>query len=205
MIRFPTSVQQACAAVGEYRAGGTDLMERRRHGLSARDIVDLRDVPGLDRIESTRSGGLRIGARVTLRSFASDPELAQRYPGLTEAARKLATPQIRAVATLGGNLLARNRCWYFRSPEAKCLQKGGHECLARAGDHLFHACFDLGPCVAVHPSTMAMALTAYDATVEIAGGPGRTIDELYGDGSHPRGEHRLRSDELLTAVVLPVP
>lgn len=205
MIVFPNTIEEALQAKGEIRAGGTDLGERRHLGIATGDLVDLRDLPGLDGLERGDGGTLRIGARVTIAALARDEAVRAGYPGLAAAAGGLATPQIRAVGTLGGNLLQRTRCWYFRSPEAKCLKKGGDKCWARQGDHLFHACFDLGPCVSVHPSTLGMALMAYDASIEVAGGKARTVAELYGDGSDPRRDHGLEEGALLTAIVLPAP
>ena len=196
MIVFPTTLEEATQAKGEFRAGGTDLTERRNLGIATGDLVDLRDLPGLDKVERGDGGTLKIGARVTIAELARSKEVREGYPGLAAAAASLATPQIRAVGTLGGNLLQRTRCWYFRSVEAKCLKKGGVKCWARAGDHLFHACFDLGPCASVHPSTLGMALMAYDASVEVAGGKARSVAELYGDGSDPRRDHALEDGAL---------
>lgn len=212
MIAFPTSVEAALAVLVERpgdqqpepRAGGTDLQHRRQHGLSAGPIVDLRYVPGLDHIEEIE-GGLRIGAGVRVAEIAMSPLVRAGYPALAEAAHDLATPQIRAVATLGGNLLQHNRCWYYRSSAYTCLKKGGATCFAREGDHIFHSCFDLGPCVAPHPSTLALALLAYEARVDVAGGLARTVAELYGDGSDARNHHQLDHGELITGVVLPPP
>ena len=127
------------------------------------------------------------------------------YPGLAVSAGALATPQIRAAGTLGGNLLQRNRCWYFRNPQTDCLKKGGDTCPARAGNHLYGVCFDLGPCVAPHPSTLAMALLAHDAEVEVHGRGTRPIEALYGDGTDGRHDHLLTNGELLTAVLMPAP
>ena len=205
MIVFPTTLEEAVQAKGEFRAGGTDLGERRNLGIATGDLVDLRDLPGLDAMKRSEGGGLEIGARVTIAALARSKEVREGYPGLAAAAAGLATPQIRAVGTLGGNLLQRTRCWYFRSSEAKCLKKGGDKCWARQGDHLFHACFDLGPCASVHPSTLGMALMAYDASVEVAGGKARSVAELYGDGSDARRDHALEDGALLTAIVLPAP
>jgi xanthine dehydrogenase YagS FAD-binding subunit len=124
---------------------------------------------------------------------------------MVQAAGGLATPQIRARATLGGSLLQEVRCWYFRHPSFPCLKKGGAVCYARRGDHLYHSTVDLGPCIAPHPSTMACALWAFDARIEIDGDPEalRTLPELLGDGTNPRQTHALRQGEVLTAVVLP--
>lgn len=192
--------------MSEYRAGGTDLQQRLRSGVSRGAVVDLERRPGLERVDWDEQGGARIGALVTLATIASDPELRTSYPGLASSAGALATPQIRAVGTLGGNLLQRNRCWYFRHPSVSCFKKGGDDCPARTGNHLYSVCFDLGPCVAPHPSTLGMALLAYEAEVEVAGSSGtRPVAALYGDGTDGRRDHLLDERELLTAVVLPVP
>jgi xanthine dehydrogenase YagS FAD-binding subunit len=201
MITFPTAIEAALAAKGEYRAGGTDLTERRHIGIARGDIVDLRDVGGLDRIEVVPGGGVRVGALVRIGAIAQAEELGA-YAGLRQAAGGLATPQIRAVGTLGGNIMQHTRCWYYRAPEAKCLRKGGSECYARNGDHLFHACFQLGPCVAVHASTLGMALLAWDATVEVEGGESGPLKDLFGDGSAPR-DNRLAEGALLRSVMIP--
>lgn len=165
MIHFPKDLAAAARASGELRAGGTDLSERRRSGRSHGHLVDLRDLGGLDAVEVV-DGGLRVGAKVTIAALAAHPAAPA---GLAQAAGGLATPQIRAVATVAGNLSQRVRCWYFRNPEFSCLQSGGTTCLAREGDHLYHSCFDDQGCIAPHPSTLACALLAYDATVEVAG------------------------------------
>ena len=202
MITFPTSVDQAIAAEGTFRAGATDLQERRQHRIATGPVVDLRDLPDLDRIER-RGDGLLIGALVPISVLAEHEAVAKGWPGLAQAAGGLATPQIRNRATVGGNLLQTVRCWYYRSPRFTCLKKGGATCLARAGDHLYHSCFDKGACAAPHPSTLAMAFLAWDAAVLVKGGKDRTRAELVGDGSDPRRNHTLEDKALLTHVVLP--
>src|SRR6266511_3118955 len=112
MSTAPTTIEQATSATGEYRAGGTDLQQRLRSGVSAGPLVDLRRLPGLDGVEWDEGGRARIGALVPVATVASDPGLVAAYPGLALSAAALATPQIRAAGTLGGNLLQRNRCWY---------------------------------------------------------------------------------------------
>jgi xanthine dehydrogenase YagS FAD-binding subunit len=204
MIVFPTDLQDAAGAEGELRAGGTDLQERRRSGRSRGWLVDLRDV-GEQRTIEERGGGHTIGALVKIAELADDARMRQGYPGLADAAGGLATPQIRAVATVGGNLLQRNRCWYYRAPQSQCFKSGGNGCPARTGDHLYHACFDLGPCISVHPSTLGMALLAYDATVELLGAPPRSLPELFGDGSDPSRDHALPEGTVLSQIVLPPP
>jgi xanthine dehydrogenase YagS FAD-binding subunit len=205
MKAVPTSLEEALAADGQYRAGGTDLQQRLRSGVSGGPVVDLNGLSGLDGIEWDEKGRARIGALVPVATIADDARLAVAYPGLAHAARALATPQIRAAGTVGGNLLQRNRCWYFRHPAVSCLKKGGEDCPARAGNHLLGVCFDLGPCVAPHPSTLGMALLAYEAQVEVAGGGARSVAALYGDGSDGRHDHQLGDRELLTAVLMPEP
>jgi xanthine dehydrogenase YagS FAD-binding subunit len=141
----------------EFRAGGTDLSERRRSGVSRGPLIDLTASPDTSGIAWGADGAARIGALMTIAAIGADSRLATTYPGLTASARGLATPQIRHVATLGGNLAQRSRCWYYRNPRIACLKKGSDRCPAREGNHLYGVVFDLGPCVAPHPSTMATA------------------------------------------------
>ena len=202
MTLAPSTIEEARRASGEFRAGGTDLQQRLRSGVSPGPPVDLGLLPDLDRVDWD-GGAARIGAMVPIATLAGDPRLAAAYPGLAHAAASLATPQVRAAGTLGGNLLQRNRCWYYRHPAIDCLKKGGTDCPARAGNHLLGVCFDLGPCVAPHPSTLGMALLAYDAEVADASGGDRPVAALYGDGSDGRHDHQLGEGEILTAVLLP--
>ena len=198
----PAAFAAAAATPGEYRAGGTDVGERRRSGRSTGSIVDLTGLPGLTEITPTPAGGVRIGALVTVEQVARE---LTGYPALAVTAAALATPEIRAVATLGGNLLQRNRCAYYRNPGFSCFKSGGTGCPARGGLALHGVADDRGPCVAPHPSSIGMALLTYDATVEVADGPTRTIIDLFGDGSDGSRDNRLGDREILTAVVLPAP
>jgi xanthine dehydrogenase YagS FAD-binding subunit len=200
-----STLDDAMRTLGEYRAGGTDLQQRLRSGVSTGPPIDLGSLPGLDRVDWDKTGAARIGALVPIAALASDPRLAAAYPGLAYAAGALATPQIRAVATLGGNLLQRSRCWYYRHPAISCLKKGGDDCPARGGNHLLGVCFDRGPCVAPHPSTLGMALLTYEAQAEVAGGSDRLVAALYGDGSDGRHDHQLGEREILTGVLMPPP
>ncbi|MEA2890879.1 MAG: xanthine dehydrogenase YagS FAD-binding subunit [Bradyrhizobium sp.] len=189
----------------EFRAAGTDLSERRRSGVSQGPLIDISAAPDTVGIEWGADGAARIGAFTTIAAIAADARIAQAYPGLAAAAQGLATPQIRHLATLGGNLAQRSRCWYFRNPHIACLKKGGAECPARAGNHLYSVVFDLGPCVAPHPSTMAAALLAYEASVSTDQRSGLTIGELLGDGSNGAADHALVSGEMIRSVELPPP
>ncbi|NOY28095.1 MAG: molybdopterin dehydrogenase [Oligoflexia bacterium] len=208
MITFPKTADAAArAAAGSpgssFRAGGTDLQQRRQLLLSTGDLVGLRDTAGLDRFE-VDDAGLHLGAAISLADVASDARVVDGFPGIAMAAAGLATPQICRRATLAGSLLQEVRCWYFRNPRLLCAKKGGPMCLARVGDHLFHSAIDLGPCAAPHPSTMAMALLAYDAQVELSDGSLLDIPGLLGDGSDPRQTHALRPDQLVIAVHVPL-
>ena len=125
--------------------------------------------------------------------------------GIAAAAQGVATPQVRHLATLGGNLAQRSRCWYFRNPHIDCLKKGGADCPARNGNHLYSVAFDLGPCVAPHPSTMAAALSAYEATITTDRRSGLSIADLLGDGSNAAADHALASGEMIRKIVLQIP
>ncbi|MEV4805512.1 FAD binding domain-containing protein [Nonomuraea sp. NPDC049421] len=189
---------------GVPRAGGTDVMSRPVAGPFL-DLAELRDVPGMSGITWQPDGSARLGALTTVAEVARDERLRAAYPALALTARGLATPQIRAVATVGGNLLQRNRCWYYRNPAFTCHQDGGDSCPARAGQSLYAAVIDTGPCLAPHPSSLAMALLAYDAAVEVHGRSPFPAADLYGDGSDPTRDHLLGPGELLTSVHLPPP
>jgi xanthine dehydrogenase YagS FAD-binding subunit len=189
----------------EFRAAGTDLSERRRSGVSLGPLVDIAAAPDTIGIAWGADGAARIGAFTTIAAIAADARIAQAYPGLVAAAQGLATPQIRHLATLGGNLAQRSRCWYFRNPQFACLKKGGTECPARAGNHLYGIAFDLGPCVAPHPSTMAAALLAYEASVSTDRRSGLTIGELLGNGSNGAADHALQPGEMIRSVEFPPP
>ncbi|MGW7436770.1 FAD binding domain-containing protein [Streptomyces sp. NPDC054849] len=205
-----TALTDLSAAVlargGELRAGGTDTTARQRSGVSPGPFTDLDGVSHLRGCTPLPGGGLRIGALTTLSALAADPQVRAGWPALAMAAGTAATPQIRAAGTLGGNLLQRNRCWYYRNPHVSCFQKGGTDCPARQGDHHFGVVSGDGPCVAPHPSTLAMALLTYDAEVEIHGESPRAVADLYGDGDRLfHADHLLPPDCILTAVHVPAP
>jgi xanthine dehydrogenase YagS FAD-binding subunit len=197
--------QTASTQASEFRAAGTDLSERRRSGVSKGPLIDLAPAPDTIGIDWNAEGAARIGAFTTIAAIASDARVAQAYPGLAASAQGLATPQVRHLATLGGNLAQRSRCWYFRNPDIACLKKGGTDCPARSGNHLYGVAFDLGPCVAPHPSTMAAALLAYDANIITDRRAGLSIGEALGDGSNGAADHALLPAEMIKAIELPSP
>jgi xanthine dehydrogenase YagS FAD-binding subunit len=193
------------ASAAEFRAAGTDLSERRRSGVSRGPLIDIAPSPDTTGMAWGADGTLRIGALTTIAAIGDNARIADAYPGVAASAQGLATPQVRHLATLGGNLAQRSRCWYFRNPHIACLKKGGADCPARSGNHLYSVAFDLGPCVAPHPSTMAAALLAYEARVTTNHRRGLTIGELLGDGSNGAADHTLAPGEMIEAIALPPP
>jgi xanthine dehydrogenase YagS FAD-binding subunit len=189
----------------EFRAAGTDLSERRRSGVSRGPLIDIAPTPEMTTVDWDSNGAAHIGASLTIDGIANDPAIAAAYPGLAAAADGLATPQIRRLATIGGNLAQRSRCWYYRNPHIACLKKGGSTCPARAGNHLYGVVFDFGPCIAPHPSTMAAALLAYDAKIVTDRRARLTIAQLLGDGSDGARDNALEPGEVIQRIELPPP
>jgi xanthine dehydrogenase YagS FAD-binding subunit len=163
----PKSVQEASAALANNGAaigGGVELLCLLKDNLIAPErVVNLKTISGLNTISGT--DGLSIGALVTLDTIANHPVVKRNYPGLAQAAYSVGSPQIRNVGTLGGNLCQRPRCWYFRDSDVPCLKKGGRKCFSVAGNNEYHAILMGGPCFIVHPSDLAPALIALDATI----------------------------------------
>lgn len=205
MLTVVATASEVAQSQGEIRAAGTDLQDRYRAGVSSGPIVDIHKLPGLDKIEQQAEGTTSIGALVTIDQVAKHPLIAQQYTGLAQAADGLATPQIRWAASMGGALLQRTRCWFYRHPDYHCFKKGGDECYARDRHNPNGVVFDRGGCVYPHPSTLGMALLAYEADVEIYGQGRRPIAALYGDGADPTRDHLLAPNELLTHIHLPPP
>ncbi|MFF4728283.1 FAD binding domain-containing protein [Streptomyces mirabilis] len=192
-----------------YLGGGTNLVDLMKSGVErpAR-LVDVRELP-LDRVEFTRSGGLRIGATVTNSDLAAHPDVRRHYPALTQAVLAGASGQLRNMATVGGNLLQRTRCGYFTDLAKPCNKRvPGSGCPAVEGEHHNHAVLGASAhCVATHPSDMAVALTAFDAVVsyETTDGPGELpLAEFYLPvGDTPHLETALPPGALITGVSLP--
>jgi xanthine dehydrogenase YagS FAD-binding subunit len=205
--RHPTREYAAARAIGPvtFRAGGTapSPATAALPTGSPAAIVDLTGIPELTGIHGNTAGTVRIGAMTTVAALATDPRLLTGYPALSATAAGLATPQIRATGTVGGNLRQHTRCWYLRDSRYRCFRNGVASCPARDGDHSRHSCFDLGPCVAPHPSSLGAALLTYDATVEVASRETLGIAEFFGDGSDPRRGDSLDEGELIIAVGLP--
>ncbi|MDH4345658.1 MAG: FAD binding domain-containing protein, partial [Thermoleophilia bacterium] len=206
----PRSLEEALEVLARDGAvplgGGTDLAGQVDRGIRSPEVlVDLQAV-GLDGIIE-RSGGVEIGAAVTLAALASAAELAS-YEAVVAAASAAASPLLRTVGTVGGNLCQHTRCWYYRSPELTCWLGGGDTCYAQVGDHRKHN-LEPGDCISAHPSDLAPALAACDATVVVRSAAGERelpLLELY---RRPTADSRalltLAPGELVTAVRLPAP
>jgi len=204
MYTRATKIEDVTGSKAELRAGGTDLQERLRSGVSGLPIVDVGRIEALDEIE-VREDGADVGALTTITAVGRHPELRERYPALTLPAQLLATPQARGRGTMGGVLCQRTRCWYYRSPAMGCPKKGNAtECPSRSGNHAFGVVFDFGPCVYPHPSSIGCALLTYDAELSVADRGRMSVAELYGDGTSLR-DHQLEPGEMITHVHLPAP
>jgi xanthine dehydrogenase YagS FAD-binding subunit len=202
----PSSVADAGKALAangsRAMGGGTDLVSQQDRGiLPADSLVDLRGL-GLDTIDEA-DGGLRIGATVTLADLARHGDVAERFAVLHEAASQAASPQLREMGTVAGNLCQQVRCWYFRHPDLTCWLRGGDTCYAQIGDHRKHG-LEPGDCISVAPSDLAAALVALDAEVETNLRPdGFPLLELYRKADQAnRSTLALAAGEFVTAVVL---
>lgn len=188
-------------------AGGTDLVPLMRDGLvTPRTLVNLKTIPGGDAIRAGKHGAA-LGALALLADVAADAGVARWYPALAAACQVVGSTQIRNMATLGGNLCQRVRCWYFRQ-RIPCHKTGGRGCPAVAGVNEYLGVFAGGPCHAPHPSDPAVALAALDARVHVRRKAGRlerlSIGQLYAGAAARRGaETVLRPGDVIERVSLP--
>jgi xanthine dehydrogenase YagS FAD-binding subunit len=190
-------------------AGGTNLIDLMKADvMRPARLVDVSRLP-LDRIEDLPDGGLRLGALATNAATAYDPRVESRYPLLSQAILAAATPQLRNMATNGGNLLQRTRCYYFYDTATPCNKREpGSGCSAVHGVNRIHAILGASDhCIATHPSDMAVALAALAATVQVTG-PGGDRQIALADfhrlpGDAPHLDTTLRADEVVTAIDLP--
>ena len=169
----PKTVEEASALLlalpdtSKAYAGGTDVMGLLKDRLIApQKLVNLKTIAGLNAVQYTPGKGLRIGALATIADIAENSVIGEKYAILQQAAREVASPQLRNVGTAGGNLCQSPRCWYYRG-EFPCIRKGGEMCFAAAGHNKYHCIVGGGPCYIVHPSDLAVALLALDARVVI--------------------------------------
>ena len=184
-------------------AGGTDLLGCLRDGvLTATKVVSL---SGLDELRGIRieAGTAHIGALTTIAEITASPMLQQRWPGLTQAAGEVASPQLRNQGTLGGNLCQKPRCWYYRG-DFHCLRKGGPECFALDGQNQYHCIFGESGCCIVHPSDTAPALIALGARVHTSVGRDIDVEALFmSPADDVTRETVLTPNEIITEVIVP--
>src|SRR2546428_4432822 len=190
-------------------AGGQDLLTTMKDYITRPvRVVNLKGIRGLDKIQADSKGGLRIGALVTLAQLEEHAIVRRNFPGLSEAAHSVGTPQIRNLGTVGGNLCQRPRCWYFRLEEVICLKKGGSECYAAKGENKYNAILGGGPSYIVHPSDLAPMLVALGAGVSVVGAEGKRmipLDKFFtlpSEGSIRR-ENVLKNDDIITQIHVP--
>lgn len=207
------SVDDILATLGEdwqtrIIAGGTDLLPLMKEQIIAPSrLVNIKNAPDLVRFDFNPDNGLTVGAVVTLDKAARNPAVQQYYTVLAESIGVSASPQLRNMATLVGNLLQTSRCWYFRGPFL-CWLKGGEKCYAASGENRLHAIFGHSRCNSAHPSDPAPALIALGAKVTIyrQGGESRS-ESLESFFALPTDERRretvLRPDEIVVDVLLP--
>jgi xanthine dehydrogenase YagS FAD-binding subunit len=207
----PTSVDDAVKLLGdssEALSGGTDLIGRMKDYVSGPDrVVNLKDVKALSGIHWDENVGLTIGAGTTLAEVVDHQGIKDHLPALWQATLEVGTPQIKNMATVGGNLLQRPRCWYYRNGNGLLAVKDGKS-LVRAGDNRYHAIFLTdGDALFVSPSSLAVALIALGARATVVGPKGeRTVkvEELY-QVPKQQGDRELTvvPGEVLTQVVIP--
>lgn len=208
----PGTLREAFALLtnkkGRLIAGGTDLLGEMQDGIvSPGLLVSLERIPGIKTLREEKNV-LRIGAMATLAELENDKMIAEQYPLLAAAASAVATPQLRVQATVGGNLCQRPRCWYYRG-DFNCLKKGGAVCYAQDGENQYHAILGGGPCHIVHPSDMAVALTAMGASARVAGPRGEKTVPLEKFFVLPQADAKretiLGPGEILVEIRVPKP
>jgi xanthine dehydrogenase YagS FAD-binding subunit len=209
-----TSVDEALGQLTEgavVKAGGIDLLDLMKEDIVAPPkLVNIRNIDSLRGITSAPDG-LYLGPLSTLSEIAAHPGIQQKYAALSDAAGHAATPQVRNMATLGGNLLQRPRCWYFRSSDFDCKKKGStsNECHAHTGENQYHAVINNSTCAMVHPSSTAVPLLAMGAQVELTSRRGkRTVamsDFYIAPEQSLANETVVQTGELITGIFVPAP
>ncbi len=212
MTRFaysaPASIAEAAERLSAPGAramgGGTDILPQLQRGIRPADeVVDLRGAVPAGVLAAGQ--GIRIGAATRVADVARDPDVGARYAVLAEAAGAMASPQLREMGTVAGNLCQAVRCWYFRHPDLNCWLRGGDTCYAQIGDHRKHG-LEPGDCISVAPSDLAAALLALDAVVTTDRREAFPIGDLYRRASaDDRSTIALEQGELITAVTVPRP
>jgi xanthine dehydrogenase YagS FAD-binding subunit len=197
-----TSVPEAISLMSNgasIKAGGVDLLDLMKEHIAAPTrLVNIRNVRDLNFVRM--EGG-------TLAAISENDGINKNFTALAQAASHAATPQIRNMATIGGNILQRPRCWYFRSEDFNCKKKGGEICFAQEGENQYHAIFNNKLCAIVHPSAMACALVALGGHVELTGPKNKrelSVEEFITlPSADVHRENSLAADELITKITVP--
>jgi xanthine dehydrogenase YagS FAD-binding subunit len=202
------SPEGACEAAGKntrFHGGGIDLLGEMKDYLDSPSRVI--DVSGLNRQITDEGNHWKLGGAVRLVDIEKHTGLKHTVPGLVQAAEHVGSPQIRNLATVGGNIAQHSRCWYYRHPDVKCLKNGGSTCYAQEGLNKFHSIFFEGACLSPMVSNLGVAFAALDATVQVMrNGQVRnmTIEEFYEDADiNPLAHNSLKPDELVVSVTVP--
>jgi len=188
-------------------AGGIDVLGLMKNDIiSPSKVINLKSIPGLNKIEYTDGVGLKIGALTTVNEIAEHPDIMKKFTVLSESAKEVASPQLRNVGTIGGNICQRPRCWYFRE-DFDCIKKGGDICYAIGGENKYHCIVGGGPCYSVLPSDIAVALVALNAEFTITNG--KDLKKVPADkffvlpGQNSLQENILKPGEILTEIFVP--
>jgi xanthine dehydrogenase YagS FAD-binding subunit len=218
------AVKQANTTVGEelytpsftgaiYKGGGIDVLDMVKEGLiQPKTVINVKNIPGMDSITMDQDG-LTIGANVTLAEMEENKDILKNYLALHEAVAHAATPQLRNMSTIAGNIAQRTRCWYFRSTDHPCFRKGGDRCYARHssnGQNENHAILDNGSCVSTHASSVSTALLAYNGSVVFTNGKMESKEVPFSEffvspGQDISKENILKPKDLITAIKIPRP
>ncbi len=210
-----STIEEAVSLLERYQgkaaliAGGTDILGKMKDRILPtypEALINLKTVPGLDEIRE-EGGFLRLGPLAILEDIAHNDIVGSRYPALAEAARRTASPHLREMGTIGGNICQDIRCWYYRNPENRfpCLRKGGGRCYALKGDTRYHSIFGGSVeegCIAVHPSDTAPALIAMDAHIRTSKRTVKAEDFFQVEVSKTTV---LARDEVVSEIRIPAP
>jgi xanthine dehydrogenase YagS FAD-binding subunit len=188
-------------------SGGTDLLSLMKENIYSYDnVVNIKSIPDLDKIEYKKGEGLHIGALTKLSELSNSKIIDEKFTVLAEAAKEIASPQLRNMGTVGGNICQRPRCWYYRE-DFECIKKGGGECFAYEGENKYHSVIGGGPCYIVHPSDLAVALTALDAKIKISSADSFRVVPIGEFFVLPKDdylfENILKDGEIVTEVIIP--
>jgi xanthine dehydrogenase YagS FAD-binding subunit len=218
MIKFKhfdaSTVEEAVSLLSKFEgrarviAGGTDIIGLYKENILPKPyeaLINIKNIPGLEEMKE-EDGMLKLGALVRLEDIGHDKIINERYTALALSARYAASPHIREMGTIGGNVCQNSRCWYYRCPgnRFRCIRKGGDECFAADGENRYHSIFgDVKDCVAVNPSDTLPALLVLGAKVVTSK---RTIDikDIFPE-KDPTKMTILDEDEIITEFHIPEP